>query len=216
MVSLDYALAPERPFPNGLTDCQNALQAIASDIQAFGGDLRALALAGDSAGANIVAAIALECRASLPPLVAQLLIYPALDLTGRFADPHVNRFYPSRASNAEGPLLRTALMAWFAEQYCSIAEAATVHASPLRAPRLDGAPPAVIAVAQCDPLRDEGLAYARRLRDAGVETHVHEGVGLVHGYFRLTPKCAAASREAENVVADFNRLIRARRGGDLP
>jgi acetyl esterase len=153
VVSVDYRLAPEARFPAGFEDCLAVTRYVGEHIADYGDDAARLVVAGDSAGANLAAAVSLACRDSGPALAAQLLIYPVVDFddTGD---------YPSRVENAEGYFLTAADAVWFNEQYLPADfDVTDVRASVIKAPDLSGLPPAIIGTAEFDPLRDEGEAY---------------------------------------------------------
>jgi acetyl esterase len=154
--SVDYALAPERPFPQAVNDCSAVVRWVFAQAQALAVNPNAIAVGGDSAGANLAASQTQIHRGSAQKLRAQLLIYPAVDFA-------LNR--PSHVENADGPLLRVAAMPATNAMYCpNPADLQNPLAAPLLAATLQGLPPAYVAVAQCDPLRDEGIAYAERLQ----------------------------------------------------
>jgi acetyl esterase len=196
VASVAYRLAPEAPHPAPLDDAMAALRWAARAWPGY-----RLAVAGDSAGGGLAAGCALRARDERdgPRIVAQLLLYPGVDPT---------MGEPSVAENAEGYFLTRADMEWFTAQYLPEPE---MRADPtvnlLAAPDLHGLPPAVIAVAQFDPLRDEGRRYGERLREAGVPAQVIEGPGLVHGYIGMTELSAAAARPAAEVRSAFAALL---------
>jgi acetyl esterase len=165
-------------------------------------------VAGDSAGGNLAATVAIACRDAGFELAAQLLVYPITEVTGAYADATVDARFPSRAENAEGYFLSRAVMQWFCGHYLSDASHGTDwRASPLRAQNLAGLAPAVVCTAWFDPLRDEGKAYADALTAAGVPTSYHEGLGLIHGYFGLGDAAPIARIEAQRARADFKALL---------
>jgi acetyl esterase len=177
VVSVDYRLAPEHPFPAGLEDCYDALAYVAAHAESLGVDPSRLAVAGDSAGANLAAALCLLARErGGPPIAFQLLVYPATD---HFGD------WPSYAELGDGRHgLSLELMHWFSGQYLPDRAAADDwRASPVRATDFTGLPPALVMTAEYDPLRDEGEAYAMRLAQAGVATTVHRYEKAAHGFF---------------------------------
>jgi len=200
VVSVDYRLAPEHKFPAGFEDCLAATRWAAANIDDLGGDPTRLAVAGDSAGGNLAAAVALAAREEKLPLRAQLLIYPGVDFTDD--DTH-----PSRLENAEGYFLTADDMVWFREHYIHDDHVRDPRASVLHAEDLAGVAPAVIGVAEFDPLRDEGEAYAKKLSDAGVEVVLHRFDGLVHGFYGMGPLSAAAAEAVRALNADFRRLL---------
>ncbi|MFD7085792.1 alpha/beta hydrolase [Streptomyces sp. NPDC059918] len=171
VVSADYRLAPEHPWPAAPDDALNVLLWARAQALALGCDPDRVAVAGDSSGGNLAAVTALRA----PELVAgQLLVYPPLDAA---------MATESTAAYAEGHFHTAAHMAWYWEQYGG--DPAHPHVSPLRAPDLSGLPRTLLVLADCDPLRDEGLAYARRLGAAGVECAVHLYPGVFHGFLGL-------------------------------
>jgi acetyl esterase len=196
VASVDYRLAPEAPHPAPLDDALAALRWAARTWPEH-----RLAVGGDSAGGGLAAGCALRARDERdgPRLVAQLLIYPGIDPT---------MGEPSVVENAEGYFLTHEDMRWFYGHYLPDAK---MRADPtvnlLRSGDLAGVAPAVVAVAQYDPLRDEGVAYARRLRQAGVPVTLVEGPELVHGYFGMVELSAAAARTAGEVRAAFAALL---------
>ena len=188
VLSVDYRLAPEHPFPAGVEDAIAAVRWAAAHLAELGGGPR-LGVAGDSAGGNLTAV----ATQALPDLVdVQLLIYPVVDAFGD---------YPSRAENADGLLLTLADMLWFHGHYSGGVEIARddVRFSPHRAADLAGQPPAVVVTAEYDPLRDEGEAYAARLAEAGVLVDLVRYDGLVHGFADM----GAVSRAAADAIADL-------------
>ncbi len=208
VVSVDYRRPPETRFPGAFEDAFAAASDVFNRVAEFGGDVKRLGVAGDSAGGNLAAATAIACRDAGIKLAAQLLVYPVIDVVGRYADPQENLRYPSRAENAEGYFLSRAVMAWFAGHYLAEpGHAADWRVSPLRAASLSGVAPAVVTTAWFDPLRDEGAAYARALEAAGVSVKHHEGAGLIHGYFGLGDASEVARVEAQRARADFKALL---------
>ncbi|HEV8296641.1 MAG TPA: alpha/beta hydrolase [Acidimicrobiales bacterium] len=179
VVSVDYRLAPEYPFPAGLEDCYDALAFIAAHGSRLGVDATRLAVAGDSAGGNLAAAVCLLARdRGTPPITFQLLVYPATDHFGEWGS------YAEYGDGRHG--LSIELLHWFSHHYLpDPADAADWRASPVRAADLSGLPPALVLTAEYDPLRDEGAAYAARLAAAGVTTVVHCYPAAVHGFFAL-------------------------------
>jgi acetyl esterase len=174
VVDVDYRLAPEHPFPAGPDDCHAVAAWVLEHASELGGDPSRVAVGGDSAGGNLAAAIANE----LPGLVFQVLVYPATDLT---------LSYPSMDENGEGYLLTKAAMTWFRDHYLAEGDPKLARSSPLYADEgvLAAAPPAVVITAELDPLRDEGEAYADRLRAAGVAVEATRYDGQIHGFFSM-------------------------------
>ena len=208
VVSVDYRRPPETRFPGAFEDGFAAVRDIFERIAEFGGDHARVGVAGDSAGGNLAAAVAIACRDASVTLAGQLLVYPVTDVAGNFADAKENARFPSREENAEGYFLSRAVMQWFAGHYLSDARHGTDwRVSPLRAKSLAGLAPAIICTAWFDPLRDEGKAYADALAAAGVATKYHPGAGLIHGYFGLGDASETARREAQRARADFKALL---------
>jgi acetyl esterase len=177
VVSIDYRLAPEHPYPAPLDDCWAALQWVAAHTGEIGGDPARIAVGGDSAGGNLAALVAVMARdAGGPALRHQLLVYPATDLT---------MSYPSIEINGEGLLLTRKAMVWFSGNYLGDADPRDPRISPMFVDDLSGVAPATVLTAEFDPLRDEGAAYAQRLVDAGVDCEHHGYDGMIHGFFGL-------------------------------
>jgi acetyl esterase/lipase len=167
VVSVDYRLAPEHPFPASLDDAEAVLRWRAAEAPG-----EPLAVAGDSAGAALAAGLAIRARDAGIPLAAQLLLYPA-------TDPGMSS--ESIVSNGAGYFLTRRDMAWFYRQYLP-ADPVSYAAADLGHADVTGVAPAIVATAEFDPLRDEGAAYARKLEAAGVPTRYVPGPGLIHGY----------------------------------
>jgi acetyl esterase len=199
VVSVDYRLAPEDPYPAPLDDCFTALKWAAAHATEIGGDASRIAVGGDSAGGNLAAVCALLARdAGGPALALQALIYPVTDVDFETA---------SYVANGEGYLLETEQMRWFVESYTAgKIDPADWHVSPLRASDLAGVAPAVVLTAEYDPLRDEGAFYANRLRDAGVEVEYKCFDGMIHSFFGL-PAFDTAHDAMEFVVTGLRRAF---------
>ena len=208
VVSVDYRRPPETRFPGAFEDAFAAVRDVIARIAEFGGDNTRVGVAGDSAGGNLAATVAIACRDAGIKLAAQLLAYPVTDVAGNFADASENARFPSRAENAEGYFLSRAVMEWFCGHYLDDAKhGADWRVSPLRAGNHAGLAPAVVTTAWFDPLRDEGKAYADALTAAGVTTKYHHGPGLIHGYFGLGDASEAARGEAQRARADFKAML---------
>ena len=194
VVSVDYRLAPEHPFPTPLDDAYAALRHVAAEIAGNG----PLGVGGDSAGGNLAAACTLRARDEHGPrLDFQLLVYPVTD--------HDFTRGSYRTHAAAFPI-GAAAMRWFWDHYLpDVARRDLPTASPLRAD-LAGLPPAHVVVAGHDPLRDEGVAYAERLRAAGVDATLAEYPSLVHGFFRFTRAVPAARAAVDDLVAALRAL----------
>jgi acetyl esterase len=208
VVSVDYRRPPETRFPGAFEDGFAATRDVIARIAEFGGDVARVGVAGDSAGGNLAAAVAIACRDGGIDLAAQLLVYPVTDAAGSFADAKENARFASRTENAEGYFLSRAAMEWFAGHYLGEPKQGDDwRVSPLRAKTHAGLAPATVCTAWFDPLRDEGKAYADALRAAGVMTKYHHGAGLIHGYFGLGAASESARREAERARADFKAML---------
>jgi acetyl esterase len=200
VVSFEYRLAPETKFPGAVDDCLAATRWVVEHAAELGGDPAKVAIAGDSAGGNLAAVVAQVLRDEGTRLAAQLLLYPATDFTD--ADE-----YPSRAENASGYLLTAADMLWFSEQYLPAdADLKNARLSPLHG-NLADLPPAVVATAEFDPLRDEGNAYAKALADAGVTVRHHCFPGMIHGFFGLGVISTAAAEASATSCRSFAELL---------
>ncbi|NBE53215.1 alpha/beta hydrolase [Streptomyces boluensis] len=187
VVAVDYRLAPEDPFPAGVRDAYTALCWVGAHVAELGGDPEALVVAGDSAGGNLSAVVAQQARdEGGPALALQVLIYPATDMS---------RQWPSLTRNASGYFLSLTHMRWFGEQYLAAGgDPADPRVSPLLGD-LAGLPPAHVVTAGCDPLCDEGRAYAQRLREAGVPVTEGHFPRMFHGFFGF-PEALADARSA--------------------
>jgi acetyl esterase len=201
VLSVGYRLAPEHPFPAGYEDCLAAPRWAAEHVAGLGGDADRIAVAGDSAGGNLAAAVTLAAREEGPPLAAQLLLYPGVDF--REDEDH-----PSRVENAEGLFLTADDMRWFGDHYVPDPALRTdPRASVLLARDLAGLPPAVVATAEFDPLRDEGEAYAAALEKAGVPVDARRYDGLIHGFFGLGPVSPGSHRAVLELCAALRELL---------
>lgn len=205
VVSVDYRLAPEHPFPAAVEDATAAVAWARETAGTFGGDPDRVGVAGTSAGGTVAAAVAL--RGALddeaPAVDAQCLLYPATDAAMAGA---------AYEENADGPLLTAADMAhyWHCYLLSSVHERNPL-ASPLRATReqLSGLPPAVVATAGNDPLRDDGAAYAGAMADAGVDVRHRHYPSLGHGFASLTDEVGVADDAVDDVAEDVRDLLSA-------
>ena len=208
VLSVDYRRPPETRFPGAFDDGLTATRWAAAHITKLGGDAARLGVAGDSAGANLAAAVAQACREGGARLAAQLLIYPAVDAAGNYRSEAENAKYPSRAQNADGYFLTLDTLRWFADHYLRDArDGLDPRASPLRAANLSGLPAAVICTAEFDPLRDEGEAYAKALQQAGVRVAYHREPRLIHGFFGMGTASAAAAEAGQRIRAAFKAML---------
>jgi acetyl esterase len=195
VISVGYRLAPEHRFPAAFIDCFAATKWVAANAQQLGIDPRCIAVGGDSAGGNLAAVVSLQSRDDGGPHIAlQILVYPVTDLSS-FETPSYHEF-------ADGYGLTAPEMKWFRDQYLARPEdARCIHASPLLAPNLGGLPPALVITAQCDPLRDEGEAYAKRLEEAGVRVRYTCYAGMIHPFFSLSGGVTQAREAIAEVAA---------------
>jgi acetyl esterase len=200
VVSVGYRLAPEHPFPAGLDDAEHVLRWVGEESPD-----EPVGVAGDSSGASLAAGLALRARDREIPLAAQLLFYPATDPTMSSR---------SCVDNAIGYFLTRDDMAWFYQQYLPAqADAAepegglTYAEANLAYANVNRAAPAVVATAEFDPLRDDGAAYADRLKNAGVPTEYVPGPGLIHGYAAFLGVVEAADATATDAMETFGRLL---------
>jgi len=195
---VDYRLAPEHPFPAAIDDALAAFRWAAENAASLAADADRIAVGGDSAGGNLAAAVCLAARDEGGPEPAfQLLLYPAVDLTRR---------RPSRDLFADGLQLTDTDIEWYRRQYLpEEADLQNPLASPLLAESLAGLPPAYVATAAFDPLRDEGEDYARALAAAGVPATCRRHEGLVHGFANYACIVPAA-REAMLETAGALRM----------
>jgi acetyl esterase len=200
VVSVDYRLAPEHRFPAAAEDCYAAAHWVAGHGAEIGVDGGRIAVAGDSAGGNLAAVVALMARnLGGPALRQQTLIYPVTD-----ADFET----PSYRQNAEGYLLTRDAMRWFWDHYVpDTARRSDPYASPLRAEKFGELPRALVVTAEYDPLRDEGESYAARLRDAGVPTELSRYDGQIHGFVSMLDVLDAGKRAVDQIGAALRRAL---------
>jgi acetyl esterase/lipase len=201
VVSVEYRLAPETKFPGPLKDCLSAVRWLAASGWELGSDGEPIVLMGDSAGGNLAASTAL-CLVGEPDvsIASQILLYPCLS-------PARDSRFASYAEHGDGPFMTRSELEWFWAHYLRSARDETdPRAAPLASDNLGGLPPATIVLAEIDPLRDEGLAYAQRLTEAGVaaETTVYPGAG--HGFWWMD----AEMRQADELTEQLGRQLRAR------
>ena len=201
VVSVDYRLAPEHKFPAAVEDAFAAVQWCAEHGSEIGFDPRRMAVGGDSAGGNLAAVAALMARdADGPAIRLQVLVYPVTDYA---CDTASYRTY------AQGyGMLEAQSMRWFRDHYLrSEADRLDWRAAPLRAGDLSRLPAALVLTAQCDVLRDEGEAYAQRLRAAGVDVEYRECEGMIHGFFTMTLAIDGAVRAQAQVCDALERAF---------
>jgi acetyl esterase len=196
VVSLDYRLAPEHPFPTAVNDAWDALLALADMAQNWGLDASRLAVGGDSAGGTLAAVCAVLARDAGLPLVLQLLFYPGC------AAQQDSR---SQQTFADGFVLDEASITWFFKHYIRRpADHDDWRFAPLNAPDVDGVAPAWLGLAECDPLVDEGLLYADKLRAAGVAVDLEIYRGVTHEFIKM----GRAIPEAVQAHADAGLALR--------
>jgi acetyl esterase len=200
VAAVDYRLAPEYPFPAAVEDCYAATEWAATNAAALGISASRLAVAGDSAGGNLAAVVSRKCRdAGGPRLALQVLVYPVANLDS-FATSSYEEF-------ADGYYLTRSEMEWFRRCYLARPEdAKNPDASPLLAADLRGLPPALVITAECDPLRDEGEAFARRLSEAGVPVTCTRYNGMIHPFFSLGGVISQGRRAIEQVAAAVREM----------
>ena len=207
VVTVGYRLAPENPFPAAFLDAVAAADWAYEHRAELGGDEDTFILAGDSAGGQLAASVAIARRDAGQPVTAQLLLYPVTDVAGRYLDPEINAHYMSRRTIGTQYGLTLEGMANYATNYVSEADSTDWRVSPIRAADLSGVAPAVIHTATLDVLRTEGNFYADALREAGVEVLSREWPTLNHSYFGLGGVSAVADSAAEQAADDLAQLL---------
>ncbi len=202
VVSVDYRLAPVHRFPTAVLDSLAAVTWVASHADELGVDGRRIAVMGDSAGGNLAAVVCQVLRDRGGPAIAhQSLIYPATDLR---TPEDFDTVAPART---DWPILSSAVMVAFRDQYLGPdGDANDPMASPILAQDLTGLPPALLQVAEYDPLRDDGIRYARALQRAGNQVRLTEYVGMPHGYFSFPMVIRGSVRQALAEVCAEQRL----------
>jgi acetyl esterase len=186
VVALEYRLAPEHPFPAAVQDTWAALQWLAAEGSTLGLDAKRIAVGGDSAGGTLAAVVALMARDHAMPIALQLLITPG---TCAHADTASHKLFGS------GFLLDAATIAWFFDHTIDFHHRRDWRFAPLEAADVDGVAPACVLLAECDPLVDEGIAYADKLRAAGVPVALELYRGVTHDFVkmgRVLPEAAQA------------------------
>ncbi|MES3021595.1 MAG: alpha/beta hydrolase [Pseudomonadota bacterium] len=217
VVSCTYRLAPENPFPAAYNDALAATRWVLSQIEALGGDPGRVVIAGDSGGGNLVAAVTLALRDEarlaaaelarpLPALRAQLLLYPGVDVrdSARQAASFVADQDPSISSAMIGECISA---------YVQGGQHGDWRVSPLAAADFSGLPPALVVVLSVDPLRDQAVAYAARLQEAGVPCELIEFAHLTHGFCHIRALVPAAELAFDEVLARFEFFVNLGNGG---
>jgi acetyl esterase len=201
VLSIDYRLAPEHPYPAAVQDAHAALAWAAQHAAELGADPGRVGIGGDSAGGNLATVVTIaNVRTGTGPVpAAQLLIYPATDLRGG---------QTSRRQFAAGYYLTGAEMDWFQRMYCPDAEETDPGVSPLLAPDLSGLPPAVLVTAGFDPLRDEGEEYAKALRDAGTRVLLRREPDMIHGFVNMVDLSRSARAALIDIAGQTGALLR--------
>ncbi len=201
VVSVDYRLAPEAPFPAAVHDCYAALQWVETNAETLGGDALRIAVGGDSAGGNLAAVISQLARDREGPEIRfQLLIYPATDMA---------QSHPSIEENGEDMVLTKHHLRWFRDHYIPDSlEWTNPLASPLLADDLCRLPPALVITAEYDPLRDEGEDYARRLRAQNNQVEVKRYDGMVHIFYQLAAMVEDGQAAIDQSTAALRRALR--------
>lgn len=203
VLSVEYRLAPEHPYPAAVEDALAALRFGQSEARALGADPRAVAIGGDSAGGQLSAVIAQRTRADRPPRV-QLLLYPTVDIGNGNSDE-----WPSRKAFARGFYLTAEDIAWFDQRYTLGKTGMTDPGlAPLRAADLSGLCPAIIVTCGFDPLRDEGEAYAKALEKAGTQVVAWREPGLLHGFAHMAAFSRVSRDGMERVGVALGRALR--------
>ncbi len=208
VVSVDYRLAPEYPYPAAVFDCWSSVLWVAEHAVELGGDATRIVVAGDSAGGNLAAVVAdLAAQAGRPALAGQVLIYPGTEMEDVF---------PSEREHAEAPVLTSRGMRAFVRLYLAGADPYAPTAAPLRGGLAGAAIPALIQVAGHDPLRDNGVLYAEALRGKGGDVTLTEYANAVHGYLSLPGISPSARRALAEVVTFVRRVTGAKTPGEKP
>ncbi len=200
VVSVDYRLAPEHPYPAAVDDVWAVTRWVAAHADELGADAGRIAVAGDSAGGNLAAAVALLARDAGLQLRLQLLWYPATTW---------DTSLPSFTENADAPILGRSAVGGFSKLYAGNTDLSDPPATlvPARAESLAGVAPAYIAVAGYDPLRDDGVRYGELLAAAGVPAQVHNADTLVHGYLGYHGVVPAATEAADLAFAALGSAL---------
>ena len=207
VVAVDYRLAPEYRFPTAVNDSYAALEWVATNIEAYGGNPNQIVVAGDSAGGTLATVVSqMSHDQNGPSILGQILCYPVIDGT-RFD----RRSY---LENAEGFGLTADDMCWYWELYAEPTDRLTRYASPLLADSLAGLPQTLVLTAEYDVLRDEGEEYAQCLKQARVPTELMRFDGFAHGFFSLTSKLPETAVAMQKVCSVLNNWFKSHTGPD--
>jgi acetyl esterase len=201
VVSVDYRLAPEHPFPAAPEDCYAALEWAAARADSFGGDGSRIAVGGESAGANLAAAVTLMSKKRHgPAAVLQVLFNPALNLAEFDSESH--------RAFGEGFMLTRADMEETRSMYLPNEEdRRNPYASPLLAEDIKGLPPALVITAGCDPLRDDGERYAKRLKEAGIPVKYTCHEDMIHGFLFFFRKSESSRKALEEAASELRKAF---------
>lgn len=201
VVAVNYQKAPEHKYPTALDDCYAVTQWVVDNAALFGVDPARVGIVGDSSGGNLAAAVTLRARdEGGPTFLHQVLIYPAVQY-GAWDSP-------SAHENAEGYSLERAGIEYFWKHYVrDEADGEAPYCSPLRAANHTGLPPALIVCAEYDPLRDDGVAYAGKLRSAGVDAKLSVYEGMIHGFLWMGGRVDAVSRALDEIGREVRAAL---------
>lgn len=203
VIAVNYQKAPEHKFPIPFDDCYSTLEWVLANAQALNINVDEIGVAGDSAGGNLAAAVALKARDVKGPRIAfQILIYPAVDY---------NFEYPSMIDNAVGYSLTTQGMKWYWDQYMATTDdLANPYFRPMAAENLSNLPPTFTLTAELDPLRDEGEIFAQRLHDAGVKSVLKRYDSLIHGFALMQGFLPEAREAMQDIAHNIREFINPR------
>lgn len=201
VISVDYRLAPEHPFPAAVRDCYQATEWVSSYIPSLGGDSDSISIGGSSAGGTLAAVTALMARdRDGPSLQAQILIYPMTNY---------DKPMDSYEEYKDGYGLPVETVRWYKNQYISRdIDGYHPYAFPLSGISLHDLPPAIVVTAEFDPLRDEAIEYMRSLSNTGISVFHHEYEGFIHGFFGLLndPSLPEAREAVRKVASDLSNI----------
>jgi acetyl esterase len=197
LISVEYRLGPEYPFPAAFEDCEAAARWVAGNPAALGLDVTGLILSGDSAGGNLTisTSMALRDNPAAVPVIAQMPIYPVVTL-----DPD----WPSMRDFADGFLLTAELIQWFGDGHAATGEDYRTH--PLDFDQ-SGMPPTVLTTASLDPLRDQGTAYFEKLKAAGIRAEHVNAEGNIHGHINVRKGIPSSQQDVENYVSALKSML---------